>query len=350
MRLFLTLVNIASLVDQKKEVDEPQVALAKQIIAKVGEFGSVEGVEEVIANISQLANILVDVGDLKVFPNEVSDIFVRCMSALPVQSTVVSTVLSLVFKRDANFPLIVKDKLEAKLLESLAANDVLQAKLILRSMAALVSCKCLSADSLSATLGILLDKVEQSYPGAKKGKGKGRKSTGGGDDASHFTSALMVPLYLVASTAPWAVESLGEDIKARCVAMFAQFLEGYQSPFDVGGKHALFQVFACPLDDAGNETTPAALGALSAEGPESSACWDTLWESVYFANGVCGGSRGLPESMLRPWVYLQEGLDEAPSGTMWDESEGRKSCPSMWNSGRNCRPLRLARTRIRTPG
>lgn len=313
--------SIASLVDKKKDDEEPQVLLAKQIIAKVGEFSSVGGVEEVIANIPQLAALLVDVGDLKIFPNEISDIFVRCMSSLPVQSTVVSTVLSLVFKRDANFPMIVKDKIETKLLQSLAANDVLQTKLILRSIAALACCKCLDADSLSATIGVLIDKVEQSYPAAKKGKGKGRKSTSAEDSGSAFTSDSMVPLYLVASTVPWAAEVLSESIKERCTALFTKFLSEYQSTFDVGGKQALFQVYACPLDDNGDETTPATLGALSAEGPESSACWDTLWESVLFANAVCGGSKGLPDSMLRPWMYLQDGLSEEVSGAMWDDSE-----------------------------
>ena len=319
-------VQIASLVDQKKEADEPQVALAKQIIAKVGEFGSVEGVEEIVSNISQLATILVDVGDLKIFPNEIAEIFVLCMSSLPVQSTVVATVLSLVFKREANFAVIVCDRLEAKFLQALSANDILQAKIILRSMAALMCCKCLSAESFSATLGVLCDKIESSLKAFKqngsqaKGRGNKGKKTGTAAEEA-YSSVTTILLYLIASTLPWAQEYLDEAIKKRCGAIFTYFLSTYVSPYDVDGVQAIFQVYACPLDEDGNETTPDALGALSAEGPESSACWDTLWESVYFANAVCSEGRELPESMLRPWVSLVESLNEEVSGTMWDGSE-----------------------------
>jgi hypothetical protein len=285
--------------------------LAKQIIAKVGEMTSVETVEEVSTNVLQLATILVDVGDLKVFPNEISDVFVQCLSTLPVQCTVVASVLSLVYRRDASFPMVVRDKLEQKLVQALNTSNVNEAKIILRSLAAMSCCGMLNGVSLTATLAILCDAAAPITSG-RKGKGKGA--------AGHeWSDSAKTALFLLASTIPWCVEGTSPSAAGL---LFAEFLKDYKSEFDVGGKHEVFRAYACPLDDNGNETTPSAMGALSCTGPAGSACWDSLWDAVSFANEAMSG-RSLPESMLCPWTVpaLGEALREDLSGSLWDGSE-----------------------------
>ena len=105
-----------------------------------------------------------DVGDLKVFPEEISSIFVRCMSSLPVQSTVVSTVLALVYRKEGSFPTIVVDKLEALLVHSLEMNDIMTSKIILRSIASMTASNALSRESFFATLAVLHDRVLEKWP------------------------------------------------------------------------------------------------------------------------------------------------------------------------------------------
>ena len=296
--------------DKKVIEDEPQVALAKQIIAKVGDMASVSSLDELSSNISQLATILVDVGDLKVFPDDISNIFVRCMSSLPVQSTVISTVLALVFRKDGSFPIIVVEKLEALLIHSMEINDIMASKIILRSMASMTACNALDSESFFASLSVLHDRVLSAWPASK---------------AEDFPKEAAPLLYLLASTIPWTVFQIdgGDAILMKCKQLFERFLDGYSSPFNLKGQNAVFQAYACPLDEQGNETTHEALGALHAQGPEGAACWDTLWESVHLALNLMTATKlEIPTTLLRPWTHeiLVHGLAEEVSGDLWDGS------------------------------
>ena len=232
--------------DKKNVEDEPQISLAKQIIAKVGDMASISELDELSSNISQLATILVDVGDLKVFPEDISNIFVRCMSSLPVQSTVVSTVLALVFRKEGSFPAIVVEKLEALLVHSLEMNDIMTSKVILRSLASMTACNALSRESLFATLTVLHDRVLEVWP-VPTGRGK----------AGDFPRELAPFLYLLASTIPWTVfqSSGGDNMLEKCKVLFDRFLNAYSSPYNLGGRHSVFQAYACPLDHEGKDTT-----------------------------------------------------------------------------------------------
>ena len=97
------------------------------------------------------------------------------MSALPVQSSVMSTLLALLFKSDGDFPRIVMQKLQVTLAAALHRNDVLTAKLILRSLAALTSTGTLPTNgSGSATqlLSLLARHCAERWPAAQRGKGE----------------------------------------------------------------------------------------------------------------------------------------------------------------------------------
>ena len=78
---------LAGMIEKVKPEVEPQVALAQQIIAKMGDFTSMteEEYDGLYENIQQLADIFVEVGDINVFPEEISAIFVKVMSCLPIQ-------------------------------------------------------------------------------------------------------------------------------------------------------------------------------------------------------------------------------------------------------------------------
>ena len=60
------------MIEHKEPELAPQVALAKQIITRLGDFSSLTAEDELLSNIKQLTTIFLDVGDLKLFPQEIS--------------------------------------------------------------------------------------------------------------------------------------------------------------------------------------------------------------------------------------------------------------------------------------
>ena len=53
-----------------------------------------------IGNIAATAQIFVEVGDLKQFPEELSTLFCKCLTKLSLQCPIISTLLALVFKSE----------------------------------------------------------------------------------------------------------------------------------------------------------------------------------------------------------------------------------------------------------
>lgn len=307
----------SGMVEQKLPDVEPQIALAKQILARLGDFTALTEDDDLLQNIRTLAEIFVDVGDLKLFPEEISDVFVKCMSSLSVQSTIVSTLLSLIYRRDASFPAIVVRKLGDGFINALKQNNINVAKVLLRSMAALTCSHCLVAEGQGSVLSLLetlLARVEMDWKLAKS--------------ASDISVEGKVAMYLLASTIPWLVSELtagkvGTKFAAKLLPILQRFQDEYKSVYDLGGSCALFHAYAATVDDDGNIMSVQDKAALC-DGPEGSACWDTLWAAVHFALESLQKAKAKdfskPSCMLTPWDGLQEDLSTELVGEEWDGS------------------------------
>jgi len=307
----------SGMVEQKLPEIEQQVALAKQILARLGDFTALAEDDDLITNIRTLAEIFVDVGDLPLFPDDISDVFVKCMSSLSVQSTAVSTLLGLIYRRDATFPAIVVRKLGDALINALKQNNINVGKVALRSLAALTCSKCLVAEgdgSLLSILDILVNRVEIDWKAAQS--------------AADISVEGKVAMFLLASTIPWMAPVLsctqGAQFAERVLPIFQRFENEYQSVYDLGGNCAIFHAYAATVDDDGNVMTAEDKAALC-DGPAGSACWDTLWASVHFAveslQKANASDFSKPSCMLTPWEGLEEELSAEQTGTEWDGSD-----------------------------
>lgn len=96
----------------------------------------------------------------------------------------------------------------------------------------------------------------------------------------------------MATALPWAVTALagsaaGAQTLSRAAGQCARVTQEYVSPYDVGGKQAVFHINAVlsgmelDVQDGGEEEGGRRLTLTS--GPAYAACWDTLWEACRFA-------------------------------------------------------------------
>lgn len=147
---------------ERKEIPmSQQVKLALQIITKLGDFSQssdssqTTGVidendsidnnsnhitEELLSNIKTTAEIFITVGDLDEYPHEIASLFVQCFSQLSVQIPIIATLLALLHTDKPEFTQLVITKLQERLMQAIAEDDVMSAKLILKSIACLASC------------------------------------------------------------------------------------------------------------------------------------------------------------------------------------------------------------------
>lgn len=241
------------------------VQVAKELLLAVGNFSAMDGSVTLSTQVLGLAGAMADSDDLKEFYDGISDIFADCLSALPAQVPVISTLASLLSGRGEVGPLFgarVLDRLVTRLAECAARGDVLTSKLILRSFACLASSGCLTVDgegSLCALLDILLDIAYAAW------------------DATGLSTDGRAAIYLLAHTLPWALGALmksdaGNERIRRSTPLFARVVSEWKSPFSPAGRRAVFLYDATP-EDAADESAHISLGP--AAGPVS---WDTLWE------------------------------------------------------------------------
>lgn len=302
------------MIEKVKPEVEPQVALAQQIIAKMGDFTSMteEEYDGLYENIQQLADIFVEVGDINVFPEEISAIFVKVMSCLPIQCSMLSTVLGIMFRKECDFTVLVVEKLQDVLLEHARKSDVLRIKLILRSLATLGCCGVLPASgkgSMAALVDSMLTAATEQCNGV-----------------AGVPLGVHNLVYLMASTTPWIVETAGNSLLNKLKSFYETALKDYKSPFDTKGTNSVYHARAVPVDAEGNEISAKASGALS-YGPEESACWDNLYTTMQAALDVIEGHLNDTDTYLdslqyslMSWRKVKDALAEELSGTKVDES------------------------------
>jgi len=290
-----------------KERQEPfmeqQVKIAKQILTKLGDFSTMSPDEDLQQNISTTAEILLSVGDLDDFPEEISDLFVQCFSQLTVQIPILATLLSLLHINKPVFSQLVVWKVGVRLLQALGDDDVSTAKLLSKTIACLSASGSFLIGSPSPDGGIGLSWLMEQLIGVVDAE----LSSG-----SSLPPPGQIAAYLLSTLCVWAAGELrstgNQAVLQSALDVLTRLLSGWSSPFAEGGLQAVFNLSTIDPD--------VLLPGIS-EGPPESRCWDSLWEACHVAVGVLEavptqGAEGssvdspLPSCMLPVWVTLMK--------------------------------------------
>ena len=94
-------------------------------------------------------------GDLKDYPEEISDLFLKCFSQLSVQTPILASLLALIHAQDPEFGVLVGDKLHQRYLQAVSNDEVPVAKLLLRAISCLAACNAFQISGSGGLLEIL---------------------------------------------------------------------------------------------------------------------------------------------------------------------------------------------------
>lgn len=286
-----------------------EVMLAKELITRLGDFRVDENnIAEAVGVMEESAALFASQGDLVNFEDDMSQLFVKSLTHLPLQGPLISTLLAMIAKQNNSFPRVVVSKIFASMKAAIATADIVSAKIILRNLSVLVASGALALEgrgSFSELVDALLTSVEAN--------------TG-----AQLSVVQQAATYLLASAAPWFAATLvhrqsgDKTLATRCLKAFRNVLENWKSPYDVNGPYAVFHDESIAVADA-------------ASAPSGMGCWDTLWESCRVAADIFDGefaatiadmstssvdtvegrhvhssSFEYPKCFLRPWTMASE--------------------------------------------
>jgi len=222
------------MVPRKVEELPKSVALAKQIITTLVDYSNLSEEEmqpETLAtSAANIAALFVSVGDLYEYPAEISKVFMQCFSTLSMQIPVLAMLVALMHRQESLPPdaqtdqpedapprkfceQLVTEHLRSQLISSLAAGEILVARLLLRVLACLVCCGCLDLTCFIALLSALLQTASQP--------GELRELPGSAVEALFLLACsvqwVMGPLTLAAET-----DSRCEDLLRALETLFAR--------------------------------------------------------------------------------------------------------------------------------
>ena len=257
------------------------------------------------------------------------------MSTLSVQASTYATLLSIISKSNKNnhtFAVSVIEKLmHQKLLKSIIDNDVLTSKIVLRSLACILSCHSLTLEGDEGFAALLETLITIAYTSWNDNITTiGGAGVGGSDTLlSELGQAV---IYLLATTLPWAIVALlhtqlGASLVDRCIPLFTRIITEYRSLYSTGGKLAIFHMDNLLVDeDTGNyESSHIHLGPSASGSP---VCWDNLWEACKSAIDIITLAKAdpkiftLPSCMLCPWVELANMLTITTTTSPLEGGEG----------------------------
>jgi hypothetical protein len=224
------------------------------------------------------------------------------MSLLTVQASIISTVLALISQQDTTFTSLVLSKLvNNRLVKSLSDGDMLTSKVILRSLATLASCKCLTLEGLNGFCNLLHMFISVSCSGWSTNTEKSGNSPSLSPEEQART-------YLIAQTVPWALDILvkseiGRATLDRVLPILMRVLSDWRSPYCPGGKLAIFHLDSAEQIESNYRLSEGPLGG--------SACWDSLWEACSKCLDMIHQAQidhefTPPPSMNCPWILLSD--------------------------------------------
>ena len=204
------------------------------------------------SNLNSIIYCILFADDLTIFADEISDLFIQCFSQLSVQIPILSTLLAAVFKSNRVFPKVVVEKLTTKLLMTIQKDDVQTSKLILRTMASLVSSNCviLSGDNSFFNVLETLNNITESSWIVPKNVPQG----GENEPKLILDYQGQVSAFLLATTIPWistvfsSSSALSADLSEprNILAKIKETLEhvctDWKSPYEIGGTQTVFHI------------------------------------------------------------------------------------------------------------
>ncbi|CAE7732555.1 unnamed protein product, partial [Symbiodinium microadriaticum] len=217
-----------------------QVNIVNVLVVGIGNFTDPEALVNLASSVQEVAELLVEQGDLETYAEAISDIFVKCFSQLTMQSPAIATLLSLIAKSNRAFPTLVLEKLSVQLMTALQSGDVVVARNHLRSLCCLASAGCVSVDGhgqgvgIVQVLGALCDVAEE-------------------ESGSSMAVGVEAAIYLLASCVPYVFTALldapspqsaklAANIAALCRRVTSQDEDGSRriSLFDTDGAQPVF--------------------------------------------------------------------------------------------------------------
>ena len=112
----------------------------------MGDYSQFQDGEDILTNIQSVSSL--QLADIDAFVEELSDVYVEALSTLSMQNTIITMVIGILNTQKPDFTAKIVTKIINLLVKSLQENGIMKAKLLLRSLASLASCNCVSVDGL----------------------------------------------------------------------------------------------------------------------------------------------------------------------------------------------------------
>ena len=280
--LFILAANQRERLDDEELSDE--LKIATELVTRIADFSSFSPGEEkdLVNNIMNVTRPMIELGDLIRMSGEMSDLFVKCLTHLPLQVPVISTIVGLIntTKHYHSFASLVVEKLGTQLEYCLNELNIPKAKLALRALACLTCCGAVpltsapggDQNSFVQLLTNLVDAMDNTLL----------------PSSSHN---VVVGL-LVTSVIPWCAEELrnkgGDQGSVLCARIMAEVVlpvcsTAYSSDYGVDGKYSSFVINCMEGDDAD--------------------IWDSLQRQCKTAQMLLDPASGAPASMFTMHIW-----------------------------------------------
>lgn len=263
------------------------------------------------------------IGDLKTFVDDISDLMVKCFSQLILQTPVIATLLSLIFKSESSFSVLVLQKLVRQLTRALKEGDIILARNHLRACASLASAGSLHMSggegSMIQLLSVFVDEAE-------------REISHSANNSFNVLSQSLV--FLIGSTIPYIADALKGNtdeatmsVLSRCLALCRKVCQGtWSSPYDVHGPHSLFHAQIEGTTAPSTRILPHDNAPRSVS-PQGAVCWDNVWEVCCVAEAILSilvesnEPLYLPSCLVLPWTLPELEDSITVNRTPVDEDE-----------------------------
>jgi hypothetical protein len=238
--------------------------------------------------------------DLTASCDNIAELFSKFLCEISVECPVIATLVALISKSNRGFTGSLLGKLSYIFIESLQEDETLLSKLCLRAYACMTAAKMLNPVSMVSILQPLLAVARDGL-----------------QPSGQLSPAACVTVYLLGSTLPWCASALatnadGLTFLQSAVKFFGEMLPNYKSPYDCGGKNAVFCINLSAFAEDADQN--------------AAACRDSVWAAADVANSMVNYILNTPEterdsniltgggSLKFPWLLLDEELTAAPGG------------------------------------
>lgn len=286
--------------ERPEDVLPGELKLATELLLRVADFSAYSTGEEndLVTNIMTITRPLIQLGDLARLPDDMSKLFIQCLTHLPLQIPVVATVLGLINTTNTyhDFVMLVVNNLSLQLEHSLNEINIPKAKLILRSLACLAACGTVSTDSFVLLLSNIYDSLQLEI-------------------SENMPMHNVIVLYLLTSTIPWCINTVKQTsnglefiqkLNDYCIKHVLSRDANYVSTYSVEGKHAVFFI-NCLNDGEGEDGD-----GMSSEAVGDIDVWDTLQRLCMVCREMCSAEAhaNTPASpfILDVWKHFSEQL------------------------------------------